>query len=278
MLKKIILSVLLFVFTFSAEAQIEVMSYNIKFANETEGENSWSKRKDHLTTQLKFYEPHIFGVQEAILEQLQHFETEMGKYKYIGVGRDDGKEAGEFSAIFYKTSQFEVLEEDTFWLSETPQEVSVGWDAAMERVCTYGRLKNKTSGEEFWVFNTHFDHVGEQAREESAKLIWDKIQEENSENLPVVLMGDLNLEPEAPGIKFFSEKLNDSKTVADLVFGPEGTFNAYNFQEPVTRRIDYIFVSDDVKVKKYGVLTDSKDLKYPSDHLPVLVELEFQQE
>lgn len=276
MLNKIILTVFLIVFAFSAEAQVEVMSYNIKFANETDGENSWSKRKDHLTNQLKFYEPDIFGVQEALLEQLQHFEAEMKNYKYVGVGRDDGKEAGEFSAIFYDASQFEVLEHDTFWLSETPEEVSVGWDAAMERVCTYGKFKSKASDEEFWVFNSHFDHVGEKAREESAKLIWNKIREANSKGLPVVLMGDFNLEPDAPGIKFLSEKLNDSKTVAELDFGPEGTFNGYNFKAPVTRRIDYIFTSKDkINVKKYAVLTDSKDLKYPSDHLPVFTTLEF---
>ncbi len=134
----------------------------------------------------------------------------------------------------------------------------------------------KKSGDTFWMFNTHFDHVGEKAREESSKLIYKKIKEVNTENLPVLLSGDLNLEPEATGIQFLSDKLNDAKKVADLDFGPEGTFNGYNFAAPVTRRIDYIFVSDEVKVKKYAVLSDSWDLKYPSDHLPVLVEVEFE--
>lgn len=254
---------------------LEIMSYNIKFANETDGENSWSKRKDHITNQIKFYEPEIFGVQEALVSQLKHFQSEMDNYKYVGVGRDDGKEAGEFSAIFYNSEEFEVLEENTFWLSETPNEISVGWDAAMERVCTYAKFKDKNSGKIFWVFNTHFDHVGKKARENSAKLIWEKISALNNEDLPVILMGDLNLEPDTSGIQFLMEKMNDSKSVAKLDFGPEGTFNGYNFKKPVKGRIDYIFTSDEIKVKKYGVLSDSKDLKYPSDHLPVFVKLEL---
>lgn len=255
--------------------ELELMTYNIRFQTENDGENSWSKRKNHLTKQIKFYEPAILGVQEAVLSQLKHFENEMDNYKYIGVGRDDGKEAGEFSAIFYDLREVDILDEGTFWLSETPGEVSVGWDAAMERVCTYGKFREKTSGKAFWVFNTHFDHRGEKARENSSKLIYEKISELNTENLPVILMGDLNLEPDASGIKFLSEKMNDSKKVADLDFGPEGTFNAYEFNKPVKRRIDYIFTSDDLKVVKYAVLSDSWELKYPSDHLPVFVKVEF---
>lgn len=263
-------------FQFNLQGQeLEVMSYNIKFANETDGENSWSQRKDHITRQIRFYAPGILGVQEALISQLKHFENEMDNYKYIGVGRDDGKEAGEFSAIFYNLWEVDILDEGTFWLSETPEEVSVGWDAAMERVCTYGKFREKVSDKKFWVFNTHFDHIGKEARENSARLIYKKISELNTEGLPVILMGDLNLEPDASGIKFLSEKMNDSKKVADLDFGPEGTFNAYEFNKPVNRRIDYIFTSDNIKVLKYAVLSDSRELKYPSDHLPVFVKLEL---
>lgn len=262
---------------FSGFAQLEIMSYNIRYLNETDGENSWSLRKDYLANQIKFYEPDIFGVQEAVHLQLEFLQEKLPGYKYVGVGRDDGKKAGEFSAIFYDTSKFEVLKQDTFWLSETPGEVSVGWDAAMERVCTYALLKEKGSGKEFWVFNTHFDHIGKLARKNSADLILNKIGELNKEDHPVILMGDLNLEPENESIRNIAQKMNDSKIVAtEVSFGPEGTFNGYKFGEPVTRRIDYIFTSKrDIEVEKYGVLSDSKDLKYPSDHLPVLVELNF---
>lgn len=266
----------LFISSFAANAQMEVMSYNVRYPNEIDGENSWSHRKDYISNQIRFYEPDFFGVQEAVHEQLEFFKNKLEKYKYIGVGRDDGKNAGEFSAIFYDTLQFKVLEQDTFWLSETPEKVSVGWDAAMERVCTYGLFKEKESGKKFWIFNTHFDHLGHEARKESAELILWKISEVNIENLPVILMGDFNLEPEASGILKISEVMNDSRNFSNYSFGPDGTFNGFKFMEPVTRRIDYIFTSKgNIEVLKYAVLTDSKDQKYPSDHFPVFIELQL---
>ena len=251
--------------------EMEIMTYNIKYLNETDGENSWSKRKDHLTNQIKFYEPGILGVQEAVKEQLEHIKNRLDGYEYLGEGRDGG-EKGEFSAIFFDTGKFDLLEEGTFWLSETPSKPSIGWDASYPRVCTYAKFEVKDSGEEFWVFNTHFDHQGVEARKKSSRMIIEKIKEINKEELPAVLMGDLNLEPETEEIRFLSEKMEESKAVAKHVFGPEGTFNGYKFNEPVDRRIDYIFLSkSDFKVLKYAVLSDSKDQKYPSDHLPVML-------
>ena len=260
---------------FPVKAQLSVMSYNIKYANENDGENSWSKRKDHLAAQIQFYEPHIFGVQEALHSQLEFLKAEIPGYDYFGKGRDDGAQKGEFSAIFFKAEKFELQEEGTFWLSPTPEVPGKGWDADYPRVCTFGKFRNKESGQEFWVFNTHFDHVGVEARAQSVKLIHKKMQQLNKDNLPLILMGDLNLEPETEEVNFLQNHYKDSKEVAKLVFGPEGTYNAYNFDKPVTRRIDYIFVSEDIKVKKYAVLSDNRELRYPSDHLPVLVELEL---
>ncbi|MDT0678288.1 endonuclease/exonuclease/phosphatase family protein [Autumnicola musiva] len=260
----------------SSYSQVELMTYNIKYANENDGENSWSKRKDFITGQLKFYEPDILGVQEALKSQLEYFTSHLDNYDYVGVGREDGAEKGEYSAILYKTDRFKMMENDTFWLSETPKKVSTGWDAALPRICTYALFQDKETGKKFWYFNTHFDHVGEKARQESVKLIYSKIRKINTENLPVILTGDFNLEPGTQSIQYLSKEMNDSKNIAEKVaFGPEGTFNAYNFQEPVTRRIDYVFVNNKVKVLKYAVLSDSKDLKYPSDHLPVMVIIEF---
>ena len=134
-MKFILAFIALLFFQFNLQGQhLDVMTYNIRFQTENDGENSWSKRKDHLTNQIKFYEPQIMGVQEALVSQLKHFEAQMPDYKYIGVGRDDGKEAGEFSAIFYDLRKVDILDQGTFWLSESPEKVSVGWDAAMERV------------------------------------------------------------------------------------------------------------------------------------------------
>ncbi|MFD2516651.1 endonuclease/exonuclease/phosphatase family protein [Salinimicrobium flavum] len=274
-MKKVFLIFVLAAIVFPVQAQMDVMTYNIKYANETDGENSWSKRKDHLTNQIKFYEPGIFGVQEAVKEQLDHLKTNLGGYEFLGEGRDGGIK-GEYSAIFYDTREFEKLVSGTFWLSDTPAKPSMGWDASYPRVCTYAKFSNKETGEEFWVFNTHFDHEGIEARKNSSQMILEKMKEINEQELPAILMGDLNLEPETEEVKFLSEKMEDSKAVADLVFGPEGTFNGYNFHEPVNKRIDYIFLSKgDFKVFKYAVLSDSKDLKYPSDHLPVLVKVQL---
>ncbi|PTX42192.1 endonuclease/exonuclease/phosphatase family metal-dependent hydrolase [Christiangramia gaetbulicola] len=268
-----ILSLLFCVFLFqiSVTAQeIEVMTYNIKYANENDGENSWSKRKDWITNQIHFYEPDVLGVQEALKSQLDHFTDHITSYKMLGVGRD-GEDKGEYSAILYKQEKFEVLESNTFWLSETPDKISIGWDAALNRICTYALFEDKASGKKFWIFNTHFDHMGEKARLESSRLIVQKIKAMNQEDLPVFLMGDFNLEPDTEGVGSILSYLDDAKQEAEYTFGPAGTFNGYNFSEPVTRRIDCIFINDKVEVEKYAVISDSKDLKYPSDHLPVLV-------
>ena len=265
------------IFSFPATAQVSVMSYNIRYATESDGENAWSKRKDYLAKQVAFYEPGILGVQEALQEQLEFLDGELEDYEWFGEGRD-GKNKGEFSAIFYNTEKFEVLDMGTFWLSETPHRISTGWDAALNRICTYGLFREKASGKEFYVFNTHFDHLGEVARLRSAELIVDKIKNINAENLPVVLMGDFNLEPASSALAPILGYLNDAKAVAsEVAYGPEGTFNGFKFHEPVTKRIDYVFTSPEgIEVLKHGVLSDSKDLKYPSDHFPVLVVLRLE--
>jgi len=255
----------------------KMMTYNIRYDNPNDGENQWSKRKEFLSNQLLFHEPDILGIQEGLHHQVNYLDSILTKYSFIGIGRDDGKEKGEYSAIFYKTDKFQILKQSTFWLSKTPDTISVGWDASMERICTYGLFENIETNQSFWVFNTHFDHIGIEARLESSKLIVKKINELNSNNYQVVLMGDLNLEPESKPIQYLSQIMNDSKNSSLLEpFGPNGTFNDFQFDKPVIKRIDYIFTSkNNIAVKKYAVLSDSKKLKYSSDHLPVYVELDF---
>jgi len=253
---------------------IKVITYNIRYDNPKDGENRWDNRKEFLTDQIKFYEPDFLGTQEGLAHQVFFIDNTLSQYNYIGVGRNDGKSEGEFSAIFYNSEKFTPIKYSTFWLSETPAIPSKGWDAALNRICTYGLFENKTTKEKLWIFNTHFDHRGVEARNNSAKLIIKKIKELNKENLPVVFMGDLNLEPESEAIKYLSTQMNDAKTVSNIVFGPSGTFNGFHFDKPVTRRIDYIFVSKgNVEVTKYAVLSDSKNLRYPSDHFPVYAEI-----
>ena len=267
--------VLLTFFSVSAQS-VSIMTYNIRLDVTSDGENAWPLRKDFLVDQIKFYSPDVFGIQEGTPDQTKYLNEHLTNYKYIGVGRD-GDNKGEYSAIFYNAKKFNVEHVKTFWLSSTPDKVSMGWDAACNRVCTYGLFTNIETKEKLWVFNTHLDHVGVEARTKGVDLIVKKMAEVNTKNYPVVLTGDFNLEPDNKIILNLKNYLNDTKEVAkNVVFGPSGTFNGFEFLKPVTKRIDYIFVSKNkLQVNKYAVLSDSKDLKYPSDHLPVYVEIEL---
>ncbi len=255
--------------------RISVMTYNIRLDVESDGENSWSIRKDFFTGQIQFYSPDIFGIQEAKPNQVVDISTVLPIYAYVGIGRD-GVNKGESSNIFYKKSRFSLEESNTFWLSETPNTASKGWDAAFNRVCTYALLQDKTSNKFLWVFNTHLDHIGEQAKTKGIELILSKINSLNSKNYPVVFMGDFNSEPSEERIMSIKKRMDDSRDISqEKPFGPSGTFNAFQHDVPVTKLIDYIFISKNnaFKVRKYAVISDSKDLKYPSDHLPVFIEL-----
>ena len=275
-MKKILFWIVVFMALSGLAQDLKIMTYNIKLDYPKEGENSWTNRKPFFINQLKFYEPDVLGVQEAMPNQMRNMDSLLVGYDFVGVGRDDGDNEGEYSAIFYKNNRLKVLQSSTFWLSQTPKKVSMGWDAVCNRVCTYALFKDKKTKRKFWVFNTHFDHIGAEARRNSAVLIMKKIEEINTRSYPVILMGDFNMEENHESIQFITKTLTDSKEKAQLVFGPEGTFNGFKFQEPVTRRIDFIFTSSLVEVKKYAVLSDSENCHYPSDHLPVFIHIKIQ--
>lgn len=251
------------------------MTYNIRLDVASDGENAWPHRRAFLLGQLQFYAPHIFGIQEGLPHQTKAIETALPSYQYIGHGRDGGDQ-GEHSAIFYDAELYSVSDAHTFWLSDTPDKVSKGWDAAYPRICTYGLFQQKASGQVFWVFNTHLDHVGTEARQRGIELILDKIAAINTQQHPVILMGDFNSEPESDLITWLSMQMDDAKTISETPpFGSHGTFNGFAYSEPTTRRIDYIYLSTDstLKVKKHAVLTDSDLLHYASDHFAVMVVL-----
>lgn len=263
---------------FQANAQknqaINVITYNIRYATEKDGLNAWSKRKENVKALVKFYDADILCTQEAVAEQYD-FLLENSDFEAVGAGRDDGKRKGEFSPIYYNKNRFTKKDGGVFWLSQTPDVPSKGWDAQFNRVCTWVRLYDKLNKKEFLVFNTHYDHVGVQARIESAKLIKQKIQE-IAPKLPVVYTGDLNVTPETEAISTIKSFLSDSREISkEAPYGPEGTFNGFDFNSPLKNRIDYIFVNKGFKVRKYAVLSDSKDQRYYSDHLPVFAKIEF---
>lgn len=261
-----------------AQAQsLKVMTYNIRLDVASDGENAWPLRKDFFTSQIQFYEPDVFGVQEAKPNQVIDIAEALNQYNKVGIARE-GEGKGESSNIFYKKNRFILKQTNTFWLSNTPDTISKGWDAAFNRVCTYVLLKDKQTHKTFWVFNTHLDHIGEVARTKSIELILSKIAALNSKNYPVIVMGDFNSEPDTERIIALKKVMNDTRTVSiEKPFGPFGTFNDFKHNQPVTKLIDYIFISknNQFKVQKHAVLSDSKDLKYPSDHLPVFVILNF---
>ena len=256
--------------------EVKVLSYNIKYDNVHDTVNNWNDRKEAMVELLNYYEPGIIGMQEVLDHQLTYLDENLSDYTFIGVGRDDGKKKGEYSPILYNTKKYTLLKNETFWLSETPHEISVGWDASMERICTYGVFVDIESGKQFMVFNTHFDHIGTVAREKSAELIVTKIKEINSNKLPVVLMGDLNLSPNETPIKFLQGALTDGQSITKKPFyGPTGSFSGFDHNRVLNNRIDYIFV-ENFKVLEYIHIDDRmENNKHISDHLPVFANLEM---
>ena len=259
-----------------AQEPVELISYNIRMNTSGDGEHAWPHRKQDVAMLFKFHRADIFCVQEALPDQMDDLAAAFPSFSYEGIGRDDGKREGEFSAVFYNNERFEKLKGGTFWLSETPEQCSFGWDAACRRVCSWVQLKEKSSDQTLYVFNTHFDHKGEEARKESARLILRKVEELSKGSGSVVLCGDFNLPPESAPVGLITEKLNDAFEVSVLpAYGSVATYHGFTYDDPPQKRIDYVFVSSDVKVLRYGALTDSRDRTFFSDHLPVLVTLKF---
>ncbi|MBX2914318.1 MAG: endonuclease/exonuclease/phosphatase family protein [Cyclobacteriaceae bacterium] len=280
----IILSLLLVSMNIIRAQTVSVMSYNIRLDTESDGVNQWKNRPNKVINLIKKYNPDLVGVQEALHNQMLDLQKGLPEYSHIGVGRDDGKEKGEYSAIFYKKEKFEVLIQNTFWLSETPDVPgSKSWDAAITRVVSFALLKDKSTGKEFLYANTHFDHIGKEARKKSAEMIKTFIagfmsgaafpNPTETKKIPVIVSGDFNSEPtDAPYLTITNGehfRLFDSRPANNLT----GTFCGFELNKMACRTIDYIFHSEDWKASGYQVIQDNDGTYYPSDHLPVLVTL-----
>ena len=252
--------------------QMNIVTYNIRLNTPTDETNAWPNRINMVTGLLKFHEADIFGMQEALIGQIEDIQNELPDYKWFGVGRDDGEKAGEFSPIFYLKTKFELLDHGTFWLSETPDKPGKGWDAAFNRIVTWGKFQSTVTGKQFFVYNTHFDHIGVEARKNAAMLIKNVIGEQiKDQNLPVILTGDFNLTPnEEPIVQIRKFMLDSREVTEEPPYGPTGTFNGFDINADLSsRRIDYIFIHGNIKVLKYATLTDFNEHRFPSDHLPV---------
>ncbi len=280
-MKKIFFLFILISFSAEIRAQqntygsLNVLSYNIRYNNPRDSINAWPNRKEWVKSLVKFYDTDILSIQEGLSDQVDYLQSATG-FAVEGVGRDDGKRAGEFSAIYYNPNRFVKRVAGHFWLSETPEVPSKGWDAAIVRLCTWVRLYDKERKQEFFVFNTHYDHMGAVARVRSSELLQKQIPL-IAGDFPVILTGDLNVTPETESVATIKTFLSDARDVSmEPPYGPDGSFNAFKFDAPLKDRIDYIFTSKQIKVLKYGILSDSKDQRYPSDHLPVFARVRIE--
>jgi endonuclease/exonuclease/phosphatase family metal-dependent hydrolase len=285
-LKKVLtISLLLFQFGFSFDTfakgpRINVLTYNIRLANPDDAPNTWDARKQKVFTIIRDSKPDVFGLQEPLHVQLQDMEYAFPDYKRVGVGRDDGKEAGEYSPLFFNEHKYKMLSSGTFWLSQTPAiPGSRGWDAACNRVITWVQLKDYKEGKTFFVFCTHFDHMGETARRNSAKLLLHSV-DSLAGNAPVIVLGDFNSEPGSEPYRLITAKsdpkhLIDSREICKKPVGPKYTYTGFKVGVQPGERIDYIFLKNNVKVLSFRVNNKNNGDFYPSDHLPVSATLEL---
>lgn len=304
-MKKYTFTLLFLAITLCVSSQnLFVGTYNIRNDNSDDRKegNAWPKRCQVICDMMNFEQPDIFGTQEVLVGQLRDLKQGLDGYDCIGVGRDDGKEAGEYSAIFYKKDKLKRLDYGNFWLNETPDKPALGWDAACIRICTWGKFQDVKTKLKFYFFNLHMDHVGVVARREAAKLVVRKIKEIAGSNAPVILTGDFNVDQHDEIYQIFTQSglLKDSYTAAKMRFAENGTFQGFKSSLLTDSRIDHVFVSNRFQVKQYGILTNGywtegtsrevskegaapQELNFrqyvhrlPSDHYPVMVKLNYQ--
>ncbi|WP_240751424.1 endonuclease/exonuclease/phosphatase family protein [Flagellimonas onchidii] len=269
MKKKYVLLPLLMMI-FSLNAQHSIMTYNIRYNNPNDKENWWENRKEDVAKLISHYKPDILGIQEGLHDQVTYLDDTLTNYSYVGVGRDDGKQKGEYAAIFFNPDSLEILDTKTYWLSDTPHMVSVGWDASMERIVTYAMFKDKNTKKTIHVFNCHYDHIGKEARKNSSKLVLGLINDMEIQDEPIAVIGDLNSHPDDEPIQILKAELDDAFEISKIpAHGPIGTFNGFNPDKKPTARIDYILTKN-IPVISYDAIDDRRENNlYPSDHLPI---------
>ena len=251
---------------------LKVMSYNIRLGSANDGTNSWALRYPATAEMIEDQMPDIFGVQEALASQIRFIEDNFVDYKSVGVGREDGKKDGEHMSIFWNKKTVSLLKWGTFWLSETPEKPSMGWDAACKRTATWALMKCKKTGKKFYYVNTHLDHKGTEAQKNGLKLIVDRIDDINPEGYPMILTGDFNITPDNPNLVELDSKMQSVRKVAEKTDNHD-TFNGWGKGKGV---IDYIYASGFSAYPEYQTVTKRyADRKFVSDHYPICAILVF---
>jgi endonuclease/exonuclease/phosphatase family metal-dependent hydrolase len=256
---------------------VRAMTYNIRLDLASDGNDDWAHRKDMVASVIRHEAPDLLGMQEVLQGQKEDLERANPEYRLIGVARDDGAARGEYSPIAFRRDRYKLIESGTFWLSPTPDTPSKGWDAAYPRIATWAVLRDRKSRRSIRVLNTHFDHLGNVARRESAALIVRWLRQGNQSNLPTILMGDLNSTRDDPGYQLFAATsasgLRDSRSGNVVTYGPPGTFNGFKIASDEPLPIDHIFVSRHFAATRHSVVTQHWGGRLPSDHYPVVVDL-----
>jgi endonuclease/exonuclease/phosphatase family metal-dependent hydrolase len=263
----------------AAQKPLQVITFNIRFDNPKDSPNHWLARRDKVASQILFHEADMVGVQEALHNQAQDLNGLLPGFAFTGVGRDDGKEKGEYAGIFYRQSRLQLLASSTFWLSLTPEVPgSKSWDASITRIVSWAKFKDKATGKLFYHFNTHFDHMGQEARRQSARLLLQKVQEIAGKT-PALVTGDFNAKPTDEPIQAITNandplRLFDAKQASRSGhYGPEGTFNAFGPKELDNAPIDYIFTRGNWQVLKHATLSQTWQGRFASDHFAVMATL-----
>lgn len=282
-MKPVVLAVLFGVLTGCAASPpvqqdegLRALTFNIRYNTAQDGENAWPNRRAAVASLIRFYAPDLLGLQEVLLVQRDQLAEDLADYALLGVGRDDGATAGEFAPIAYLTERLELVESGHFWLSPTPEEPSVGWDAALPRIATWARFRDRASGVRVLAVNAHFDHRGLEARRMSAIQIRDWIGGNREACEVVIVLGDFNAPPSEAAYQEIvaGGMLVDTREVSETPpFGPPGTFSGFDVLEAREAPIDHVFTGAGTRVVRHGVLTQHDGGRLPSDHYPVLADI-----
>ncbi|TKG90762.1 endonuclease/exonuclease/phosphatase family protein [Puteibacter caeruleilacunae] len=259
-------------FKWEADNNISVMSFNLRYDEPADGKNQWTNRKVACVEMIKKTEPSVFSIQEGLHHQVTYLDEHLVNYKYVGQGRDDGHTGGESNAIFYSTAQFELLDNQTFWLSETPDEPSYGWDAECKRIVTWAKLKDLKSDKTVFVFNTHFDHKGKTARKESAKLLVNKIHEIADANSPIFITGDFNALIRSSIFDPITDEYFSARRFADYSDNTK-SFNFFG-RWYLSRNIDFIFYQN-AHALSFRTVSEDYGVPYISDHYPIITHFNY---